>query len=58
MNETPSFLDLSPFEVRERFAQLGLPDYRAAQALRWVYARHTLDYAAMTNLPTGTPVKR
>src|SRR5438067_1434501 len=49
--DAPSLLDLTPADVRARFAALGLPHFRATQALKWVYGRQALDYAAMSDLP-------
>lgn len=36
-------------ELREWFTQRGLPHFRAAQLLEWVYAKGVTDPAAMTN---------
>jgi len=40
-------------ELRERFARLGLPRYRADQVFAWVYERGVEDPDQMTDLPAA-----
>jgi 23S rRNA (adenine2503-C2)-methyltransferase len=46
-------LELTPDELRARFAADGFPGFRAAQVARWLYARRVRDFAKMTNLPAS-----
>jgi len=43
--------DFTPKELEEKFKNLGLKPYRARQVLRWLYAKGTDDFSAMTDLP-------
>jgi 23S rRNA (adenine2503-C2)-methyltransferase len=46
-----SLLELDKLEFRTELKALGLPGFRAEQIRQWVFARKTVDFAAMTNLP-------
>ncbi len=43
--------DFAPRELRERFAELGLPRYRADQVATWVYRHGIEDPERMSDLP-------
>ena len=43
--------DLTPEGLTEVFSAWGLPSYRAAQVLRWLYKGLVTDFSQMTNLP-------
>ncbi len=47
----PSFFGLGRARLAEMLARRGVPPYRAAQLYSWVYRKHVLDPARMTNLP-------
>lgn len=49
-------LDLTIEELRARFADLGLPPYRANQVFQWIYPKRQTDFDAMTDL--GKPLRR
>lgn len=42
--------DLTPDELADVVAELGMPRFRAKQVLEWVYAKGVADALAMTNL--------
>src|SRR5690606_8284564 len=42
--------DLTPDRLKAWCAERGMPAFRAAQILEWVYRQNTADPAAMTNL--------
>ena len=44
---------LDPLAAEGLMADLGVPRYRAAQVLKWVYARGVLDPDDMTDLPAS-----
>lgn len=46
----PHFFDHTPESLAELFGEWGLPRYRAAQVMDWVYAKGVADPQAMTNL--------
>jgi 23S rRNA (adenine2503-C2)-methyltransferase len=46
----PHLFDLDPDALSRLVTPWGLPRFRAAQVLQWVYERHVADPAAMTNL--------
>ncbi len=46
-------LDLSPEELREYFASLGEPRYRARQVFEWAWKHLVWDFSRMTNLPVS-----
>jgi 23S rRNA (adenine2503-C2)-methyltransferase len=45
--------DLAPSERAAAAAELGVPAFRVRQVARHYFARHTVDAAAMTDLPAG-----
>ncbi|MDX1648693.1 MAG: 23S rRNA (adenine(2503)-C(2))-methyltransferase RlmN [Myxococcota bacterium] len=47
----PNLKDFAPDALRARFAEAGLPGYRADQVAAWLYGRGVDDPAAMTDLP-------
>jgi 23S rRNA (adenine2503-C2)-methyltransferase len=49
--DRPHLFDLTPEELRERFADWGLPAFRVGQVMQWVYGKGVVDPAAMLNLP-------
>jgi 23S rRNA (adenine2503-C2)-methyltransferase len=49
----PSVLDFSRDELRETFAEIGEPPYRAGQLLRWIYAKRATAWETMTDLPAA-----
>ena len=51
--ERPSFFDLAPGELDALADGWGWPRFRAGQIRKWVYDKHTLDPAAMTDLPAN-----
>ena len=48
-HETP--LNLSPEEISTLFAELDIPQYRAGQFRRWIFARKTDSFELMNDLP-------
>jgi 23S rRNA (adenine2503-C2)-methyltransferase len=48
-----NLLGRSAEELTELVASLGEKPYRARQLMRWMYQRHELDFAAMTDLSLG-----
>jgi len=48
-----ALLDLDEKQFTSFFESLGQPAYRARQVWHWIYRRHVLDFADMTNLPSG-----
>ncbi len=46
----PHFFDLDPDGLQRVVADAGMPRFRAAQVLDWVYRRNVTDPRAMTNL--------
>ena len=51
MNTRPVLLDLTSAELKELVTGWGEPGYRAAQIETWLYQRHVVDVAQMTDLP-------
>ncbi len=49
--EPPSVFGLRREDLAGRLSQHGLPGYRATQLFTWLYQRHQLDPAGMTDLP-------
>jgi 23S rRNA (adenine2503-C2)-methyltransferase len=49
--QTRSILDLSLEEAEKPFAEMGEPEYRAAQVFLWVYHKHVVQWGDMSNLP-------
>jgi len=47
----PSVFGLRREDLADRLSAEGLPGYRATQLFTWLYQRHQLDPAAMTDLP-------
>jgi 23S rRNA (adenine2503-C2)-methyltransferase len=45
-----NILELSPEELKKRFAELGIEPYRASQVCQWIYAKGVYDFDRMTNL--------
>lgn len=50
-------LDQSPAAVEAWFVEQGLPKYRAAQLLRWIYDKRAQSFEAMSDLPKGLRVQ-
>ena len=50
MAKRPHIFDLTPEELGDVVAGLGMPRFRAKQVLEWVYAKGVANPAAMTNL--------
>lgn len=50
-DEMKSILDLNLLEVEQLFAEMSELKYRAGQVLSWVYKRHVVEWADMSNLP-------
>ena len=46
-----NFLELDTAELSTLFSDLAIPHYRIGQIRRWVFARKTADFEAMTDLP-------
>ena len=44
------FFDLTPDELKQSFVNWGLPGYRAAQVMEWVYRKQVAEPAMMSNL--------
>jgi 23S rRNA (adenine2503-C2)-methyltransferase len=53
MAERPHLKDHSIESLRQRFAEAGLPAYRADQVAGWLYRRGVDDTARMTDLPAA-----
>ncbi|MBX2850667.1 MAG: 23S rRNA (adenine(2503)-C(2))-methyltransferase RlmN [Phycisphaeraceae bacterium] len=53
MAKRPHIFDLTPDELGDVVAGLGMPRFRAKQVLEWVYAKGVADPALMTNLSQG-----
>ncbi len=45
-----SILDLTPADLQSRTAPLGMPKYRAAQIMEWVFKKRATSFDQMTNL--------
>lgn len=50
MHDRPHIFDLTPDTLKQLFLEWGLPGFRAAQVLDWVYKHHIADPDQMTNL--------
>ena len=51
MNEAKiSILDLSPGDLQAQTAEFGMPKYRAAQIMEWIYKKRAASFEQMTNL--------
>ncbi len=44
------FFELSPKELETQVHSLGMPRFRAAQILNWVYQKHVADFSQMSNI--------
>jgi 23S rRNA (adenine2503-C2)-methyltransferase len=44
------FFELSPNELEAQVQSLGMPRFRAAQILNWVYQKHVADFSLMRNI--------
>jgi 23S rRNA (adenine2503-C2)-methyltransferase len=53
MDLAQSVIDLTAAGLAETLRSLGEPSFRAKQVRRWVFGERVLDYAKMTDLPTG-----
>ncbi len=45
-----SILDLSPGDLQAQTAEFGMPKYRAAQIMEWIYKKRAVTFDQMTNL--------
>ncbi len=45
-----SILDLSPGDLQAQTAEFGMPKYRAAQIMEWIYKKRAASFEQMTNL--------
>ncbi|MBI3251999.1 MAG: 23S rRNA (adenine(2503)-C(2))-methyltransferase RlmN, partial [Candidatus Omnitrophica bacterium] len=50
-------LNLTPEELKKRFAEMALEPYRADQVLRWIYEKGVYDFDRMTNLSLASREK-
>lgn len=50
MSESSHIFDHDPQSLRELVGSLGMPAFRAAQILQWVYEKGVCDWQQMTNL--------
>lgn len=51
METRPSFLTLTPAELKTKLEALGEPAFRAGQVIDWLFKRRVFSPQAMTNLP-------
>ncbi len=50
MSEKTDIASLTAGELRERFAAMGEPGFRADQVYRWLHVQRVMDFAEMTNI--------
>jgi 23S rRNA (adenine2503-C2)-methyltransferase len=53
MKPRPSFLTLTPDELKTKLAARGEPAFRAGQVIEWLFKRRVFDPKGMTNLPAS-----
>ncbi|MBR5427691.1 MAG: 23S rRNA (adenine(2503)-C(2))-methyltransferase RlmN, partial [Clostridia bacterium] len=49
-NQKIDIVSLRSDELRERFAQIGEPRYRADQVYRWLHVQRVSEFSAMSNI--------